>query len=109
MAAMSPQPYSVEKKIAGDQVEAEIETESAAAGAGADALGPAVTRHIVVKSSSSSSSYQSNQALEKAVVLRRIRQRKRVNKLRAAVGALFSSPFTDKTERKWVDEPFTSL
>ncbi|KAA0065270.1 hypothetical protein E6C27_scaffold82G006120 [Cucumis melo var. makuwa] len=103
MAAMSPRPYSVEKKIDGDQVEAEIETEVSAA------LGPAVTRHIVVKSSPS----HSNQALEKAVVLRRIRQRKRVNKLRAAVGALFSSPFTDKTEethqRKWVDEPFTSL
>lgn len=99
---MSPQPYSVEKKIVGDQEEAEAETEAAA-------IGQAVTRHIVVKSSSS----QSNQALEKAVVLRRIRQRKRVNKFRAVVGALFSSPFTEKTEethqRKWVDEPFTSL
>ncbi|KAG6585633.1 hypothetical protein SDJN02_17225, partial [Cucurbita argyrosperma subsp. argyrosperma] len=94
MAAVSPHSYPV-----GDQEKDKTVADAAAS--------PDVTRHIRLKSS------HSTQVLEKAVVLRRIRQRKRVNKFQAVVGALFSSPFGDKTgearQRKWVDEPFTSL
>ena len=53
--------------------------------------------------------------LEKEVVLRRIRQRRRMNKVRSAFQAFLSSPFSSsKTEeqpqcKRWLDDPFAAL
>lgn len=51
--------------------------------------------------------------LDKAVVLRRIRHRKRVNKLKSAVRSLVSSPAADGNENpvprvRWVDDAFAA-
>ena len=55
------------------------------------------------------------QTLDKEVVLRRIRQRKRVNKWKAMVQALVSSAFSAKPEKavsvhgkKWIDDAFAA-
>lgn len=69
-----------------------------------------VTSHLCIKPA------HSNQPLDKEVVLRRIRLRKRVNKVRAALQP-FLSPFSAKPkpdkvsmpERKWVDDAFAAL
>ncbi|KAH7524031.1 hypothetical protein FEM48_Zijuj06G0075200 [Ziziphus jujuba var. spinosa] len=67
-----------------------------------------VTSHIYIKPA------HSIQPWDKEVVLRRIRQRKRVNKVRAALQA-FLSPFSAKPNRvsmhqnKWVDDAFAAL
>ncbi|KAL9231585.1 hypothetical protein vseg_006796 [Gypsophila vaccaria] len=42
------------------------------------------------------------------VILRRIRHRKRVNKVKTAVEALFSSPFSTTAPQKWVDDAFAA-
>lgn len=55
--------------------------------------------------------------LDKEVVLRRIRHRKRVNKVRAVVGSILSLPFSTKTDtgdasvrqKKWVDDAFAAF
>lgn len=57
-----------------------------------------------------------SQTLDRDVVLRRIRQRKRINKVRSAVQTLLTSPFSTKIdhhnsvpEKKWVDDAFAAL
>jgi hypothetical protein len=55
--------------------------------------------------------------LDKEVVLRRIRHRKRMNKVRAAVGAIFLGSSANNTEngdayvqhKRWVDDAFAAL
>lgn len=72
-----------------------------------------VTSHLLIKPT------HSTQPLDKEVVLRRIRQRKRVNKLRAALESFFL-PFSQKpnnndkaclpeTDKRWVDDAFADL
>lgn len=54
--------------------------------------------------------------LDKAVVLRRIRHRKRVNKVKSAVQTLLSSPFASAADQnkssttriRWVDDAFAA-
>ncbi|KAL8487917.1 hypothetical protein ACS0TY_024275 [Phlomoides rotata] len=51
--------------------------------------------------------------VDKAVVLRRIRHRKRANKVRSAVQTLLSSPFasdnkTSVTQIRWADDAFAA-
>lgn len=66
-----------------------------------------VTSHVLLKPA------HSNQTLDKEVVLRRIRQRKRHNKVRAAVQGFFglrdSSKTDDRVSVKWVDDAFAAL
>ncbi|KAH1252411.1 hypothetical protein GmHk_04G009387 [Glycine max] len=55
---------------------------------------------------------RNSEKLDKEVVLRRIRHRKRMNKVRSAVGAfLFSSSTADASAqgKKWVDDAFAAL
>ncbi|KAF8405098.1 hypothetical protein HHK36_009996 [Tetracentron sinense] len=67
-----------------------------------------VTTHLYLKPTNSS------ETLDKDVVLRRIRQRKRVNKFRSALQALLISPFSGGTdnvsvhEKKWLDDAFSA-
>ncbi|CAB4265797.1 unnamed protein product [Prunus armeniaca] len=63
-----------------------------------------VSSHVHIKPTHTS------QPLDKDVVLRRIRQRKRVNRVRAALQALLiSSPFSPPVhENKWVDDAFAA-
>ncbi|KAL6215935.1 hypothetical protein ACLB2K_015361 [Fragaria x ananassa] len=51
-----------------------------------------------------------SETLDKEVVLRRIRQRKRVNKLRAALQSLLTSPVLPSAheKKKWVDDAFAA-
>lgn len=51
-----------------------------------------------------------SETLDKDVVLRRIRQRKRVNKLRAALQALLTTPVSPSVheKNKWVDDAFAA-
>lgn len=68
------------------------------------------TSHLYIKPT------HPTEPLDKEVVLQRIRQRKRVNKLRAALEALFS-PFAQKpnksstpeSNKRWVDDAFAAL
>jgi hypothetical protein len=66
------------------------------------------TSHLYIKPT------HSTQTMDKEAVLRRIRQRKRVNKVKATVKALLISPFTknpDKVsvhEKRWVDDAFAA-
>uniref|UniRef100_A0A2N9G0R5 Uncharacterized protein n=1 Tax=Fagus sylvatica TaxID=28930 RepID=A0A2N9G0R5_FAGSY len=68
-----------------------------------------VTSHLYIKPT------HSTQPLDKEVVLRRIRQRKRVNKVKATFQALVSSPFSAKPDKvsvhkkKWADDAFAAL
>ena len=54
------------------------------------------------------------QSLDKEVVLRRFRQRKRLNKVKATLKALLGSPLSEKPkqvsapEKKWVDDAFAA-
>ncbi|OIV96346.1 hypothetical protein TanjilG_09773 [Lupinus angustifolius] len=80
----------------------------------------AVTRQLCIKRIENG-----GKNMDKEVIMRRIRQRKRVNKLRAAVGTFLSSPFTtnkdkDKDkgkgnnassvqQKRWVDDAFAAL
>ncbi|KAK7351677.1 hypothetical protein VNO77_11289 [Canavalia gladiata] len=58
---------------------------------------------------------KNSQNLDKEVVLRRIRHRKRMNKVRSAVGAFLRSPFSSNTSdssvqgKRWVDDAFAAL
>ncbi|KAM1388086.1 hypothetical protein ACFX2I_016254 [Malus domestica] len=62
-----------------------------------------VSSHVHIKPTHTS------QPLDKEIVLRRIRQRKRVNRVRAALQALLSSPSSPSVqENKWVDDAFAS-
>lgn len=68
-----------------------------------------VTSHLHIKPT------DPTQTLDKEVVLRRIRQRKRVNKWKAMVQALVSSAFSAKPEKavsvhgkKWIDDAFAA-
>ncbi|KAJ9186649.1 hypothetical protein P3X46_002196 [Hevea brasiliensis] len=65
-----------------------------------------VTSHVRLKPA------HSTQTLDKEVVLRRIRQRKRHNKVRAAVQGFFGLPVSSKTDNKvsvkWVDDAFAA-
>ncbi|KAB1220511.1 hypothetical protein CJ030_MR3G015764 [Morella rubra] len=60
-------------------------------------------------------STNSAQPLDREVVLRRIRQRKRVNKIKSTLQALFGLPFSGKPEKvsahekRWVDDAFAAL
>lgn len=66
-----------------------------------------VTRELQIKAISNGGG---NMEMDKEVVLRRIRQRKRVNKFRAALQALLSSPFSKTTpDNSWLDDPFAAL
>ncbi|PRQ26957.1 hypothetical protein RchiOBHm_Chr6g0300191 [Rosa chinensis] len=51
-----------------------------------------------------------SETLDKEVVLRRIRQRKRVDKLRAALQSLLTSPVLPSAheKKKWVDDAFAA-
>ncbi|KAK6938746.1 hypothetical protein RJ641_032254 [Dillenia turbinata] len=53
-----------------------------------------------------------SESLERDVVLRRIRHRKRVNKIRNAFQALVSSPFSSSSSSsnkpKWLDDAFAA-
>ncbi|KAF3446252.1 hypothetical protein FNV43_RR11431 [Rhamnella rubrinervis] len=68
-----------------------------------------VTSHLYIKPT------HSTEPLDKEVVLRRIRRRKRVNKLRAALEAFFS-PFLQKpnkasmpeSDKKWMGDDFAA-
>ncbi|CAJ1973347.1 unnamed protein product [Sphenostylis stenocarpa] len=65
-----------------------------------------VTRQLCIKPSHNS------EKLDKEVVLRRIRHRKRMNKVRSALGGfLFSTATTDAAAqgKKWVDDAFAAL
>ncbi|KAI3460272.1 hypothetical protein Pfo_016935 [Paulownia fortunei] len=69
-----------------------------------------VTSHLYLKPAHTTGT------LDKAVVLRRIRHRKRVNKVKSAVQALLSSPFASNTDDKktsvhlirWADDAFAA-
>lgn len=67
-----------------------------------------VTSHLYIKP------MHPAQTLDKEVVLRRFRQRKRVNKVKATLKALLGSPFSEKPEqvsvpeKKWVDDAFAA-
>ncbi|KAE9609396.1 hypothetical protein Lal_00020223 [Lupinus albus] len=79
----------------------------------------AVTRELCIKR------IENGGIMDKEVIMRRIRQRKRVNKVRAALGTFLTSPFTTnkdkhKTEgngnnpspvhqNRWVDDAFAAL
>lgn len=69
-----------------------------------------VTSHVYIKRENS------GQALDREVVLRRIRQRRRMNKAKASLLALIRSPFSERTDKeasaeetKWVDDAFAAL
>jgi hypothetical protein len=69
-----------------------------------------VTSHLYIKPKHPA------QTLDKEVVLRRFRQRKRLNKVKATLKALLGSPFSEKPEqvsvpvpeKKWVDDAFAA-
>ncbi|KAM1012579.1 hypothetical protein ACFX13_043398 [Malus domestica] len=62
-----------------------------------------VSSHVQIKPTHTS------QPLHKDVVLRRMRQRKRVNRVRAALQALLISPSPlSVQENKWVDDAFAA-
>ncbi|KAL2242052.1 UNVERIFIED_CONTAM: hypothetical protein Sindi_0323200 [Sesamum indicum] len=69
-----------------------------------------VTSHLYLKPAHATGT------LDKAVVLRRIRHRKRVNKVKSAVQALLSSPFASNADDKktsvvrirWADDAFAA-
>lgn len=69
-----------------------------------------VTSHLCIRP------MHSTQTLDKEVVLRRIRQRKRVNKVKATLKALLSSPLPESEnpdkvsvhQKKWVDDAFAA-
>lgn len=73
-----------------------------------------VTRELKIKGRSNGGE---NIEMDKDVVLRRIRQRKRVNKFRSALQALVTSPFSKNTiqpsssssSSSWLDDPFAAL
>lgn len=66
------------------------------------------TSHLYIKPK------HSTQTMDKEAVLRRIRQRKRVNKVTATVKALLISPFSENPdkvsvhEKRWVDDAFAA-
>ncbi|KAK8465346.1 hypothetical protein PHAVU_009G061375 [Phaseolus vulgaris] len=65
-----------------------------------------VTRQLCIKPSHNS------EKLDKEVILRRIRHRKRMNKIRSVVGGfLFSTTTSDAAAqgKKWVDDAFAAL
>ncbi|KAF5740729.1 hypothetical protein HS088_TW11G00807 [Tripterygium wilfordii] len=68
-----------------------------------------VTTHLYLKPA------HTTQTLDREVVLRRIRNRKRVNKIKAALLSLFGSPISSETEKtsvdkkRWVDDAFAAL
>ncbi|KAK7352368.1 hypothetical protein VNO80_17788 [Phaseolus coccineus] len=65
-----------------------------------------VTRQLCIKPSHNS------EKLDKEVVLRRIRHRKRMNKIKSVVGGfLFSTTTSDAAAqgKKWVDDAFAAL
>ncbi|CAH1435025.1 unnamed protein product [Lactuca virosa] len=83
-------------------IEDEDEEEDSTAGAG-------VTRHLYLKPTHATGT------LNKQVVLRRIRHRKRMNMVRSTVNSLFASisaatPTATSTSSKikWIDDPFTA-
>ncbi|KAJ4962925.1 hypothetical protein NE237_022864 [Protea cynaroides] len=61
-----------------------------------------VSSHLYLKPS------QNSETLDKDQILRRIRHRKRVNKVSNALQALLSSPFSSKSiaEPNWLDDAF---
>lgn len=59
-----------------------------------------VTSHIYLKPSHTTGT------LDKQAVLRRIRQRKRMNSVKSTINSLFASTSTNKI--RWVDDPFTA-
>ncbi|KAJ8772618.1 hypothetical protein K2173_027795 [Erythroxylum novogranatense] len=67
--------------------------------------GNSVTSHVSIKPTHSSGT------LDREVVLRRIRQRKRANKVRAVLQGLFGSSGSSKSDKvsaKWVDDAFAA-
>ncbi|CAI9763683.1 unnamed protein product [Fraxinus pennsylvanica] len=68
-----------------------------------------ITTHLYLKPCHTSDT------LDKNVVLRRIRHRKRVNKVKSAVQGLFRCPFASNTNKtsnpqiKWADDAFAAL
>lgn len=67
-----------------------------------------VTSQLCIKSP------ENSRNLDKQVVLRRIRHRKRMNKLRAAVGAILGTATgaggdSSVQQKKWVDDAFAAL
>ncbi|KDP38441.1 hypothetical protein JCGZ_04366 [Jatropha curcas] len=65
----------------------------------------AVTSHVYLKPA------HRNETLDKEMVLRRIRQRKRHNKVRATLQRLFGPPVSSKTDNisiRWVDDAFAA-
>lgn len=70
---------------------------------------PSITTHLSLKRC------HTGDTLDKNVVLRRIRHRKRVNKIKSAVQGLFRSPLTSNTNKtsnpqiKWADDAFAAL
>ncbi|KAK7310884.1 hypothetical protein RJT34_08663 [Clitoria ternatea] len=70
-----------------------------------------VTRQLCIKPI-----VNSHQNLDREMVLRRIRHRKRMNKVRSTVGAFLRSPFSTDTAdnsslqgKRWVDDAFAAL
>ncbi|KAF6155752.1 hypothetical protein GIB67_007399 [Kingdonia uniflora] len=63
-----------------------------------------ITSHLYLKPTHTS------EPMDKDVVLRRIRQRKRVYRFRNALQAILSSPFSRKNEgeKKWLDDAFSA-
>ncbi|KAF7141527.1 hypothetical protein RHSIM_Rhsim06G0039800 [Rhododendron simsii] len=68
-----------------------------------------VTTHLYLKPA------HSTETLDKEVVLRRLRQRRRMSKVGTAVKALLTSPFASKPgdkasvrHKKWVDDAFAA-
>ncbi|XAR61823.1 hypothetical protein NMG60_11016347 [Bertholletia excelsa] len=67
-----------------------------------------VSSHVYLKPAHSA------ETLDEAVVLRRIKHRKRMNRVRTAVQALLSSPFAAHPEqvsvheKRWVDDAFAA-
>ena len=93
---MSSNDKKVEVSKGREEDEAEFEKEESV---------PTVTSKLFLKPSEN----QKPGNMDKEVVLRRIRHRRRVNKVRAAVGSFFSSPFSTDHHRKWLDDPFAAL
>ncbi|XP_052109515.1 uncharacterized protein LOC110274446 [Arachis duranensis] len=93
---MSSNDKKVEVSKGREEDEAEFEKEESV---------PTVTSKLFLKPSEN----QKPGNMDKEVVLRRIRHRRRVNKVRAAVGSFFSSPFSTDHHRKWVDDPFAAF
>ncbi|OWM74476.1 hypothetical protein CDL15_Pgr003979 [Punica granatum] len=70
-----------------------------------------VSTHVYIKP------VHSSEQLDREVVLRRFRQRKRANRVRSALARLFVSPFREKADgkavkpdqpKRWVDDAFAA-